>query len=143
MPDEKLDLTALKKAAEAFQKSLSISLKIESKDPQDLYEYEFENARSALIQHFEITYELCWKTMKRYIEMDMGAAADIFNRKDLFRMAGERGLIDDFNAWMDFNRARNRTSHIYNEDIANEVYETAKQFINALKKFTAVMENRE
>ena len=29
-------------------------------------------AGAAVIQHFSLAYELCWKTMKRFIEMEIG-----------------------------------------------------------------------
>ncbi|MDR2623041.1 MAG: nucleotidyltransferase substrate binding protein [Methanobrevibacter sp.] len=65
---------------------------------------------NALIHHFEIVYELSWKMMKRYIEMEDNEVK-ILTKKDLFRVAGEKGLIYDFHKWVGFHDARNKTSH--------------------------------
>ena len=72
-----LDLSSLKRASQSFEHAIVFARKVESKPPEELEFYETEVARAAVIKHFEFSYELCWKTMKRYIEMDIGAEADI------------------------------------------------------------------
>ena len=141
--ENKLDISALKKAAEAFDNALAFARKVEKK-PADVQEfYEMESARAAVIQHFEFTYELCWKMMKRYIEIDSGSEeADVLTRKDLFRLSAEKKLIAGFDQWVEFHKARNRTSHIYNETVADEVYETAKIFAAPLHEFITAIEQR-
>ena len=140
--ENKLDISALKKAAETFYKALAFAKKVESKNDDEREDYEFEIVRASLIQHFEFSYELCWKTMKRYIEMDIGPEADILTRRDLFRLSVERRLIADFDNWLEYHKARNKTSHIYDEDIATEVYNIAKMFADDLRAFVGIMENR-
>jgi len=139
--ENKLNISALKKAAEAFNNALAFNRKVEEKsaDSQEFYEAEF--ARAAVIQHFEFTYELCWKTMKRYL-IELSLEADILTHKDLFRLSAEKRLITDFHQWVEFHKARNRTSHIYNEEIADDVYEIAKQFAGPLYDFITVIEQR-
>jgi len=92
--------------------------------------------RSGIIQNFEIAYELCWKTMKRWIEENV--SPDILfgvPRIELFRRAAENGLIDDVENWMTFHQARNSTSHIYSAGIAAEVYEAAVRFVPEAETF--------
>jgi hypothetical protein len=67
--ENKLSISALKAAAEAFYNALAFANKVEAKAPDDRDFYEFEMARASLIQHFEICYELCWKTMLRFIKI--------------------------------------------------------------------------
>ncbi|MDR0290092.1 MAG: nucleotidyltransferase substrate binding protein [Treponema sp.] len=140
--ENKLDISALKKAVRAFDNVAAFALMVEAKPPGELEFYELETARAAVIQHFEFSYELCWKTMKRYIEMDIGSEADILTRKDIFRISAERQLIADFDKWVEFHKARNRTSHIYDEEAADEVYQIAKFFSSYLHQFAETIEKR-
>jgi nucleotidyltransferase substrate binding protein (TIGR01987 family) len=141
-PENRLDLTSLKAAAAAFGDALSYALRVEGKPEGSREPFEFEITRAALIHHFEFSYELCWKTMKRFIEMDIGEEADILSRRDLFRLAAERRLIEDFDRWLHYHRSRNRTSHTYNENVAKEVYQCAKDFNDDLRAFVGTMERR-
>jgi nucleotidyltransferase substrate binding protein (TIGR01987 family) len=55
-----------------------------------------EAIRSSVIQHFEFTFELAWKFIRRRLEADIGrASVDGIPRRDLFRIAAENGLIED------------------------------------------------
>ena len=140
--ENNLDISALKKAAKAFDNALAFALKVEKKSAETQEFYEKEIARAAVIQHFEFTYELCWKIMKRYIKMEIGAEANRLFHKELFRLSAEKWLITDFHQWVKFHDARNRTSHVYNEEVADDVYETAKQFAGPLHDFIATIEQR-
>ena len=142
--ENKLDLKSLKKAQVAFSNAFAFAVSVERKSADQLGFFEFEVVRAALIQHFEFTYELCWKTMKRCIEMNVGLGSkeEISSQRDLFRISGERGFIEDFHTWMDYHRARNKTSHSYDGDIAQTVYEDAKRFKTDLDKFVKAVEER-
>jgi nucleotidyltransferase substrate binding protein (TIGR01987 family) len=80
---------------------------------QDMNEY----IRDGVIQRFEYSFELCWKSIAKYFK-DIGRADIPSGPKPLIREAGKEGLIEDVNAWFDFLQARNSTSHIYNENEA-------------------------
>jgi len=140
--EDKLDITPLKNATIAFGKALSFAHMVENKPSEERSFFEFEITRAALIHHFEFAFELCWKTMKRYIEMDIGEEADMLTRKDLFRVSAERRLIQDFDHWLRYHKARNMTSHAYSEKVANEVYQCAKDFNDDLQAFVKTMEQR-
>jgi nucleotidyltransferase substrate binding protein (TIGR01987 family) len=78
--------------------------------------------RDGLIQRFEFTYEMAWKTMKRYLEVEhQEDAPDQWSRRDLYRVAAEAGLIEDLTAWFDYMRLRNLSSHTDNRDTAARV----------------------
>lgn len=97
-----------------------------------------EFTRDATIQRFEYTIELTWKTLKRYLETTQ--QLEIHNPKDLFREAGKQGMISSVEEWFGFLKARNLTSHTYNEINADEVYEAAKQFVGPAKAFLEYLE---
>jgi nucleotidyltransferase substrate binding protein (TIGR01987 family) len=89
-----------------------------------------ELSRSGLIQTFETTYELCWKSMKRWLEMNFSPEeVSGVNRRKFYRIRAENSLIDDVNQWMEFHQARNRASRTYNETVAEEVFAVALQFL--------------
>ena len=140
--ENKLDISALKKAAKSFDYALAFALRVEEKAPETSEFYEKEVARASVIQHFEFTYELCWKIMKRYIEIEIGSKANGLIHKELFRLSAESRLITSFDQWVEFHKARNSTSHVYNEVVAGDVYEIAKQFSGPLHDFITAIEQR-
>ena len=73
-----------------------------------------------LIQAFEFTYELGWNTLKDYLAYQ--GIQNIIGSRDTIREAFNRELIDDGEAWMDMLIDRNKTSHTYNEEIAEEIF---------------------
>jgi nucleotidyltransferase substrate binding protein (TIGR01987 family) len=137
--EEKLDITSLQKAYQAYKNALNLALNLES-NPLEQF-YIKETIRTSLIHHFEILYELSWKSMKRYIEIDHGHE-DNLTRRGLFRQIGEKGLIDDFYKWMEFHKSRNLTSHTYDEEIAEKVYITTKEFDKYAKNFILILEKQ-
>ncbi|MBN2643189.1 MAG: nucleotidyltransferase substrate binding protein [Victivallales bacterium] len=99
--------------------------------------------RAGVIQNFEFTYELCWKFIKRWLEHNLGSTyVDGVTRHELFRYAAEHKLITDVQRWMDYHRARNMTSHTYNADTADEVFNAALAFIADAKTLLQQLEAR-
>lgn len=72
-----------------------------------------------MIKAFEYTYELAWNTMKDFLEYQ--GNTEIYGSRDTIRIAFQLGLIDDGDGWMDMLESRNRTSHTYNEETAEEI----------------------
>jgi len=99
--------------------------------------------RAGVILHFEFTYELCWKFIKRWLEMNISATvADGVTRRELFRLGAENRLIDHVEQWMRYHEARNSTSHIYQPQIADRVYNTAHDFAPDAARLLAALEAR-
>lgn len=76
--------------------------------------------QEGLIQRFEYTHELAWKVMKDYAEYQ--GYTDIKGSRDAFRKGLEMGIIDSVK-WMESIEDRNQTSHNYDDETANEIYE--------------------
>lgn len=72
-----------------------------------------------LIQAFEFTHELAWKTLKDFLE-ERGVQ-DLYGSKDTTRAAFKAGLIENGEAWMNMIQSRNLTSHTYEEATAAEI----------------------
>lgn len=77
--------------------------------------------KEGLIQRFEYTHELVWKVMKDYAEYQ--GYTEIRGSRDAFRKAFEIGLISD-KRWMESIEDRNLTSHNYDDETAEEIYES-------------------
>lgn len=80
-----------------------------------------ELLREGLIQRFEYTHELAWNVMKDYAEYQ--GYTDIRGSRSAIRKAFEMNLIAD-KAWMDTIGDRNLTSHNYDEETAEDIYES-------------------
>jgi nucleotidyltransferase substrate binding protein (TIGR01987 family) len=92
-----------------------------------------------LIKAFEYTYELAWNTMKNFLEYQ--GETDIYGSRDTIRKAFNIGLIEDGEGWMDMLESRNRTSHTYNEETAEEIcLEIQKSYYAFFQKLKNKME---
>jgi nucleotidyltransferase substrate binding protein (TIGR01987 family) len=90
--------------------------------------------RQGLIQAFEFTHELAWNTLKDFLESR--GETGIYGSKDATRKAFAAGLIEDGDTWMDMIQNRNRSSHTYNEAIAESIAEAVKSdYFGAFAKF--------
>lgn len=76
--------------------------------------------QQGLIQAFEFTQELAWQVMKDYAIFQHGANT-ITGSRDAIREAFRVGLIEDGEGWMDTITSRNRSSHTYDENTANDL----------------------
>jgi nucleotidyltransferase substrate binding protein (TIGR01987 family) len=81
-----------------------------------------ELEQQGLIQAFEFTHELAWKTLKDFLEA-RGATVKIYGSRDATREGFAVDLIENGEAWMKMIEHRNETSHTYNEEIANAIVE--------------------
>jgi nucleotidyltransferase substrate binding protein (TIGR01987 family) len=76
--------------------------------------------QQGLIQAFEYTHELAWKTMKDFLE-ERGVQ-NIYGSKDATREAFKAGLIENGEVWMEMIQSRNLTSHTHDAKIAAAVF---------------------
>lgn len=76
--------------------------------------------RDGVIQRFEFTTDLAWKTLREYL-LDQGYN-DINSPKSVMKTAYSDKLINNEEYWIMLLNDRNVTSHIYNEEDANAVY---------------------
>ena len=72
-----------------------------------------------LIQGFEYTHELAWKTLKDFLEAQ--GTMNLYGSRDTTRAAFRNGLIENGEVWMDMVDKRNLTLHTYDEETAAQV----------------------
>jgi len=136
-----LELDSLKKAVAALNAVLAKSNDAEIMRRLD--EITQNAIKSGAIQHFEFTYELCWKFIKRWLEVNISpTAADGVTRRELFRLAAENRLIVDVDQWMRHHDARNQTSHTYDPAVAESVYLAAHDFARDAQRLLEALEAR-
>ena len=83
----------------------------------------------ATIQRFEFTIELFWKFLKIILEAK-GVIAQY--PKDVLKEAFAGRLIDDEKIWFEMIKDRNLTSHTYDEEFADKIYNNIKLYIPIL-----------
>lgn len=84
-----------------------------------LAENETSFLRDSIIQRFEITFEMAWKTLFRYL-VDRGESVAA-KAWDVLPVAFESKLIADPQLWDKMREYRNDSSHEYNEAKAIEL----------------------
>lgn len=98
--------------------------------------------RDATIQRFEFTFEVAWKTLKRYLEEYSLEQVDRMTNRQLFRLGYEQGLLRDAQAWLLYLQRRNLTSHVYSEPTAMQVFEIVPQFLDDVRFLLVHLEER-
>lgn len=68
--------------------------------------------REGLIQRFEYSYELAWKTLKDYLE-ESGVAITPVTAREVIKQAFAARIIRDGQVWIDMMLHRNMLSHTY------------------------------
>lgn len=133
---------ALKKLSEA------ISFVKKKTDEQDI-DFNTENTdeilddilKEGLIQRFEYTHELAWNVMKDFL-YEIGNVTT-YGSKDATREAFKAGLITNGDVWMEMIKSRNKSSHTYNEETANEIFnKVLNEYYSAFLTFQQVMEGK-
>lgn len=126
MAYEKLDISSFVKAVSRLEEGLE---QYTQHADNDIY-------RDALIQRFEFTYELAHKMLKRHLEMT-SASADLIDQMafaDLIRTGNEQGLLlNDWPKWRLYREKRNKTSHTYNEEMAEDVVSIIPEFLREVR----------
>jgi nucleotidyltransferase substrate binding protein (TIGR01987 family) len=99
---------------------------------------------AGVIQNFEFVYEISVKMIKRQIELESLSPAEIdgANFRDILRIAAERGLIADVEAWFRYRKMRNLTAHTYDREKAREVYRDTLTFIVDARSLLVRLEAR-
>ncbi len=95
-------------------------------------EHPSEAERAGLIKFFEMAFELSWKLLKDYQEIE---GFIIKSPRDAFKQAFQSGLLKDGHSWIEALESRNLTVHTYEEETAREVdLNIRKKYFPAIKE---------
>ncbi len=136
-----LDLTSLINAISSLEDSIDSYNVFSSKS--DIDSKHINTIKAGVIQNFEVAYEQSWKFMKRWIEENVNPElVDGVTRNELFRVSAENKLIADVEEWMKFHKSRNLTSHTYDGENAEKVFQASMTFLAVSKDFLSRIEAR-
>ena len=79
--------------------------------------------KEGIIQRFEYTFELAWKTLKDYLEYG-GIIANL--PREIIKQSFSKGLIKDGDVWIDMLEKRNLIAHTYDEKNFKLVFDLIK-----------------
>lgn len=126
---------------------------------KDELKYSFENLKNAVkrldegvkqtknqldqdgvIQRFEFTFELLWKTLKLFLSSE---GILINSPKEALKAAFRFGLFKNESLFLDMLDDRNQTSHIYSEDVSKKIFQRIKKnYLSPIKKLTKELGER-
>jgi len=88
--------------------------------------------RESVIQRFEVTYDVLWKAIKRYMMFTLGLPDIPNSPKPILRLAYENGMLSkDIAFWLTIADARVATSHDYSSIKADTCIELIPAFLDA------------
>lgn len=92
--------------------------------------------KEGLIQRFEYTYELAWKTLQDLLHFY--GYTDVKGPNPVLQQALKDGYIENERNWREMKSARELTSYTYDEEQANEIVEKIRdqyfKYLMDLKK---------
>jgi nucleotidyltransferase substrate binding protein (TIGR01987 family) len=127
----KIDYSSFESAIGQLEKSLAFLNSEMAKTNVDLR----EQFRSASIQAFEYTYELCIKMLRRQLEQIAANPGELRQMQfmDFIRTAFESGLVENPTTYKLYREMRNTTSHAYGSDKAEKIISITTPFLKEVK----------
>jgi len=99
-----------------------------------------EIEKQGIIQSFEFTFELSWKTLKDYLEAQ-GILAGF--PREVIKQAFHHQVIPDGELWLEMLGKRNLLAHTYDAKLAEEAYQLiANKYFKPLKQLVSWLDNQ-
>ena len=102
-------LQNLQRAIERLREAVSA---VQTSNPNSILQ-------DGLIQRFEFTYELAWKSAK--VKLEEQGITEANSPKSVFRELYQLKWIDNEQLWLELIKDRNLTSHVYDEHVAEDI----------------------
>lgn len=88
--------------------------------------------KDGVIQRFEFTFELFWKTLKIFLAYK---GIETKTPRDSLKEAFRINLIEDEELFLNMLEDRNKTSHIYDESTADDIFVRIKnEYVQLIEK---------
>jgi len=136
----KLDYSSLEDAVAQLQRSFDYLHGDLARTDSDLR----EQFRAATIQAFEFTYELAVKMIQRQLAQ-IAANPDALREMDFadrMRDAADAGIVRDALPFFRYRELRNKTSHTYDADRAEETVLVIDEFLRDMRFLLRELQKR-
>ena len=118
---------------ENYKKALRTLDEAMVKPPANLLE------RDGIIKRFRYCVEVSWISAKKVLEYHEFKAD---TPRNIFRELARIGWINNPEQWIEFLEARNKTSHLYHEKVAEELFQIIPIFLKATHKLLVGLEEK-
>ena len=108
------ELSPAVKKFDAFAKSLAVLSKADLDTTDEIY-------RMGIIGQFHLTFELSWKALREILLLHGVSEAASGSPREIIKAGYQFHFPDDENLWLDMLKRHNLTTHIYNEQFADEL----------------------
>lgn len=95
--------------------------------------------RDGIIQRFEYCIELSWKSAKKVLEFH---EQEVDTARNVFRELARLNWINNPEEWIKYLEIRNKTSHLYHEEIADELFKQVPLFQKSCHALLAILEEK-
>ena len=104
----------------------------------EAFDKENELTHMALIQSFEVCFELAWKVVKDYLNQE---GIEVYLPKQVIKEAFNNEVIKTGQIWIEMLETRNSTSHEYNMEKVNEyLIKICTSYYKELTRFSKQIE---
>lgn len=93
----------------------------------------------AAIQRFEFSFELCWKTLQKFLAQEGFVVA---SPKQALQKAYALGWIANEDLWLEMLEDRNITSHTYHEEKALQIHRHLKVYLPLLQQLRQFLQSK-
>ena len=98
--------------------------------------------KQGLIQAFEYTFELAWKTLQDLLKNE--GYQNVSGPRSVIEHSFQVGYIADGEGWMEMLKRRNEASHTYQEEVAEQISSSIKEeFIDLFNDLLKRLEDEE
>lgn len=134
------------KALRSFEESIALMQKYDDawkKNPTYEVELEYKAHRDSVIKRFEFSLDSLWKYLKFFLEARLGVVHN--SPKPVIRECFKNKFINEQEALqaLEMINARNMTSHIYREEIAEQIWSDIPQYYILMNKILTEMKPKE
>ena len=105
-----------------FERAFTLLKEAFEKDISEMSDLEKEG----VVQRFEYTFELAWKTLKDYLVYS-GVVFDQITPRRIIKEAFAARIIEDGQTWIDMLEQRNLMSHTYDKETLDGVIRNITQ----------------